>query len=192
MVGPISIVSEGSIGSSTRRIEALTGLGTMERSRHHAAILAEAAELLRTEPDGLIPALDRLLDRQRQTEKELARLQGMALESEAMELAHGARDGVVVARRDGRPPEALRALAQATRRRDGVRAVVLGGSPDGAKVAVAVATGGDPDAQALVRRVGAAVGGGGGGSAEVALAGGRDPGRLDAALAEAERLLAGG
>ena len=70
-----------------------------------------------------------------------------------------------------------------------MRAVVLGGSPDGAKVAIAAATGGEPDATQLVRTLGAIVGGGGGGSAELALAGGKDPSQIDAALAEARRLL---
>ncbi len=70
-----------------------------------------------------------------------------------------------------------------------MRAVVLGGSPDGAKVAIAAATGGTPDATQLVRALGQIVGGGGGGSAEVALAGGKDPSRIEEALAEAQRLL---
>ena len=96
---------------------------------------------------------------------------------------------MVVARRDGQAPDELRALAQAARRRDGVRAAVVGGSPDGVKVAIAVATGGEPDAAALVKQVGAVVGGGGGGSAEVAVAGGREPARLDDALDEARRAL---
>jgi len=40
-----------------------------------------------------------------------------------------------------------------------------------------------------VRPLGKIVGGGGGGSPEVALAGGKDPSRIGAALAEAQRLL---
>ena len=70
-----------------------------------------------------------------------------------------------------------------------MRAVVLGGSPDGKKVAIVAATGGTPDAVELVRTLGVMVGGGGGGRPEVALAGGKDPGQIDAALAEAQRLL---
>ena len=97
--------------------------------------------------------------------------------------------GIVVARRDRVEPDALRSLAQSVLRREGVRAVVLAGSPDGSKVAIAAATGGSPDATALVRTLGAMVGGGGGGSAEVALAGGRDASQIEAALAQAQRLL---
>jgi alanyl-tRNA synthetase len=56
-------------------------------------------------------------------------------------------------------------------------------------VAIAAATGGSPDATQLVRTLGSMVGGGGGGSAALALAGGKDPSQLEAALAEAQRLL---
>ena len=48
------------------------------------------------------------------------------------------------ARRDAVEPDELRSLAQAVLRHDGVQAVVLGGTPDGATVAIAAATGGDP------------------------------------------------
>jgi alanyl-tRNA synthetase len=69
--------------------------------------------------------------------------------------------------------------------------VVVGGVPEAGKVAIAAVTGGEPDAGALVKQIAKIVGGGGGGSPEVAVAGGRDPGRLDEALAEARRALSG-
>jgi alanyl-tRNA synthetase len=191
MIGPLAIVSEGSIGSNTRRIEAVTGLAAAERSLARDALLTEAAGLLKVEPDGVIEALGRLLDRQRATDKELSRLRGAATDADAASLAGAAEAGVVVARRDGRTADELRSLAQAVQRRDGVAAVVVGGVPEEGKVAIAAATGGDPDAGALVKRVAKIVGGGGGGSPEVAVAGGRDPQRLDEALAEARRALAG-
>jgi alanyl-tRNA synthetase len=188
-IGPITVISESSIGSNTRRIEALTGWGSLGRARDKEHAVSSAADLLRTEPDDLVPALERLMARQRESEKELAALKQRAGAAEAGDLATGAVDGIVVARRDGIEPDALRTLAEAVRRHEGVRAVVLGGSPDGAKVALAAATGGTPDAKELVRALGPLVGGGGGGSAEVAQAGGKNPAGLDDALAEAQRLL---
>ena len=145
--------------------------------------------MLRTEPDELLGALERLVARLREDDKELARLRQQSSEATATELAASAVDGVVVARHDGLEPDAVRALAQAVLRRDGVRAVAVGGSPDGVKVALAVATGGSPDARAVVKAAGAIINGGGGGSPEVALAGGRDLSRLADALDEARRLL---
>ena len=190
-IGPITLVSEGSIGSNTRRIFALTGHASLERALERERLVQSAADLLRTEPDELVAAIGRLAERQRDAERELARLRQQSSEAEAKRLAEAAvaDSGVVVARRDNVEPDALRTLAQAVLRHDGVRAVVLGGSPDGTKATIVAATGGTPDATELVRTLGAMVGGGGGGSAEVALAGGRDPSQIEAALAEAQRLL---
>jgi len=192
MIGPISIVSEGSIGANTRRIWALTGQANLERARRREELVEEAANLLKVEPEGIVEALQRVLDRQRATDKELGRLRRDAIEAEAAQLAAGAEDGVVVARRDDRSAEELRSLVQTVRGRDGVRAAVVAGTPDGEKVTLAVATGGDPDAAALAKDVAKVVGGGGGGSPEVAVAGGRDPSRIADALTEARRRLTRG
>jgi alanyl-tRNA synthetase len=192
MIGPIAIVSEGSIGSNTRRIEALTGLATVERARRRDEVVQGAATLLKVEPEGVLEALERLVERQRTADKELGRLRNSAIDADAAQLSTGAEGGIVVARRDGRGAEELRALAQAVLRRDGVVGAVVGGAPEPAKATIVVATGGDPDARTIVSAVAPIVGGGGGGSPEVAVAGGRDPGRLDEALAEARRRLLGG
>ncbi len=190
-IGPITLLSEGSIGSNTRRIFAITGKASLARAVERERLVQSAAELLRAEPDELVAAIGRMVERQRDAEKELSRLRQQSSEAEATTLAAQAASdgGVVVARRDNVQADALRTLAQAVARHEGVRAVVLGGSPDGAKVAIAAATGGDPDAVQLVKKLGALVGGGGGGSAELALAGGKDASQIDAALAEAQRLL---
>ncbi len=191
MIGPMAIVSEASIGSGTRRVEAVTGFVALGRATRRDNLVQETATLLKVDPDGVLDALGKLLDRQRSAEKELARLRGSSIAAEGAELAAGADDGVVVARRDGRSAEELRALAQAVRHHDGVRAAVIGGTPDGSKVAIAAVTGGHPDAGLLVKQVAVIVGGGGGGSPEVAVAGGRDAARLDEALGEARRLVLG-
>jgi alanyl-tRNA synthetase len=190
-IGPITLLSEGSIGSNTRRIFAVTGMVAIERAKERERLVRAAAELLRSEPDELLTAIGRTLERQREGERELAKLRQQSSEAEAGTLAAAAASdgGIVVARRDNVDGKALQNLAQAVLRHDGVRAVVLAGSPDGTKVAIAAATGGKPDAKELVNMLGQLVGGGGGGSAEVALAGGRDPSQIEAALAEAQRLL---
>jgi len=189
-IGPITLLSEGSIGSNTRRIFALTGQASLERARQRDRLVHAASELLRTEPDELLAAIGRMVERQRETERELARLRQASSEAEARALAGAASgDGLVVARRDGVDPDTLRGLAQGALRHQGVRAVVLGGTPDGTKVAIVAATGGSPDATSLVRALGKMVGGGGGGSADVAQAGGSDASQIDNALAEARRLL---
>jgi alanyl-tRNA synthetase len=192
-IGTITLLSEGSTGAGTRRIFAVTGHASIERALGRERLVQSAAALLRAEPDELLAAIGRVVERQREAEKELSRLRQQSSDAEARTLAEEAvaDGGVVVARRDHVEPDALRSLAQAVLRHDGVHAVVLGGSPDGSKVAIAAATGGSPDATQLVRTLGALVGGGGGGSPEVALAGGKDASQIEAALAEAQRLLSG-
>jgi len=190
MIGPVTIVSEGSIGSNTRRLEAVTGAGSLALVEQRQGVLAEAARMLRVEPDGVVEALERLVERQKQTDKELQRLRGASLDARAAELAATAPEGTVVARVDNLAPDELRDLAQAIVRRGPALAVVAG-TPEGTKVALAVASGGTVDAGATVKRLAALAGGGGGGSPELAVAGGRDVAKIDDMLAEARRTLAG-
>ena len=201
MIGPITVVSESSIGSNTRRIEAVTGVSAIDRIAAREGLLTEAAALLRTEPEHVPEAIDRLLERQRAAEKALERARSRELQSEAASLVAEATRGVVVARRDGLAPDLLRDLAQSIRSTGGLRAVVLGGSPDGERAALAVAAdrtaGGEADggkvhAGDLVKQVAPLLGGGGGGSPEVAVAGGKDPSGIDRALDEARRALVDG
>jgi alanyl-tRNA synthetase len=188
-IGLISLVSEESIGSNKRRIFAVTGRPALDRVNAREHLVRSAADLLRTEPDELLATLERIMARQREADKELHKLRQQSSESLATKLAEGVQNGTVVARQDKVEPDALRSLAQAVLRHDGVERVALAGSPDGAKVALVVATGGEPNATDVVRALGSLIGGGGGGSAELALAGGRDASRIEEALAEARRLL---
>ena len=191
-IGPITLLSEGSIGSNTRRVFALTGKASLQRAKEREELVRAAAEALRTEPEELVAAIGRLAERQREGEKELAALRQQSSEAEAKTLAAQAgAGGVVIARRDKVEGKDLQTLAEAVLRHNGVRAVVLGGSSDGSKVSIAVASEGTPDAVELVKTLGPIVGGGGGGrpGSPSALAGGKDPSKLDDALAEAQRLL---
>src|SRR5438105_8925021 len=104
MIGPIKIVSEGSIGSNLRRIEALTGAGTLERVREEEALLERAAALLRVRPDELPGRLERELEERRALQKELDALRRQLAGGEAQPRAATAVDGVVVARHAGLPP----------------------------------------------------------------------------------------
>ncbi len=194
MIGPVTITSESSIGSNTRRLFAVTGASALERIVAREGLLSEAAALLRTEPEHVPEAIDRLLDRQRAAEKSLEQARSRDRQLEASSLAATAVQGVVVARRDGLGPDELRDLAQSTRNLAGLRAVVLGGSPDGSKASLAVAVdrsiAGPEHAGELVKQVAPFLGGGGGGSPEVAVAGGKDPAGIDRALDVARRALA--
>jgi alanyl-tRNA synthetase len=185
MIGPVEIVSESSIGSNLRRVEALTGMATLERLRQNEARLAHAASLLKSTPEDLAAAIERRLADLREVQDELRSARQAALVGEAAVLAASATAGAVVARRDGLSPDGLRELALAVRSQPGVAAVVLGGSPEEGKVTLvaAVERGFGAEAPQLVAAAAKLVGGGGGGrNPELAMAGGRDASRLNEAL----------
>jgi alanyl-tRNA synthetase len=184
MIGPFKILSEGSIGANTRRIEATTGRASFAQIRTTEELVERAADLVRVTPAELPDALARLLDRQRSLEEELRGVRAAALHDEARRLAAAAAQGTVCLRRDGLDANELRELALSIRH-DGVDAVGLVGTPDGVKVAlvVAVSPAAGLDARAIASEAASLIGGGGGGSPEVATAGGRDPSGIDACLA---------
>jgi alanyl-tRNA synthetase len=189
-IGTIQVISEASIGSNIRRIFALTGAGSLARVREREAILRQAAELLKTQPDDLPAAVARLQDAQRALQDEVKLLRGQAARGRAGELAAAAVDGIVVARVDDVLAEQLRELAVGIRDQPNIRGTVLMGSPDGERVAVIAAVRADsglPDAPALVRE--ATGGKGGGKDPTLAQGGGREIGEIDAGLDRVRRLL---
>jgi alanyl-tRNA synthetase len=193
MIGPIEVISESSIGSNLRRVEALTGTATLERLRSNEARLAHAAALLKSSPEDLGAAIERRLAELREAQDELRATRQAGLGGEASALASSGQEGTVVARRDGLSADGLRELALAVRSQPGVRAVVLGGSPEEGKVTLvaAVEKGYPLEAPQLVGPAAQMLGGGGGGrNAELAMAGGRDARRLDEALDDVRARLA--
>ncbi len=192
-IGPVRIVSEGSIGSNLRRLEATSGTATLARLRHDETVIGQAALLLKANPDELVAAIERRLGELRAVQDELKSVRQAGLQAQAVALAADAAadGGAVVVRRDGLEQRQLQELALAVRGRPGVRAVVVGGSPGEGKVALvaAVAKGSDLVASDLIAEAARIVGGGGGKNPDVAMAGGRDPSRLDEALALVRRTL---
>jgi alanyl-tRNA synthetase len=193
MIGPVEVISESSIGSNLRRVEALTGTATLERLRSNEARLVHAAGLLKSSPEDLAAAIERRLAELRETQDELRAARQAGLGGEASALAASGQGGAVVARRDGLSADGLRELALAVRSQPGVSAVVLGGSPEEGKVTLvaAVEKGYPLEAPQLVAPAAQMLGGGGGGrNAELAMAGGRDASRLDEALEDVRAKLA--
>jgi alanyl-tRNA synthetase len=189
-IGPIKIVSEGSIGSNLRRIEALTGDGAFDYIHDEEATLRRAGTLLRATPREVPEKIERLVEQMKALNDEIARLKSREAASAANDLAADAEGGVVVARRDGLAPDELRQLAQETLRvlKSGVVALLSKG-PDGAKAGIAVAVSKDRvEAGASAAAIGApgarALGGGTAKNAELVVGGGPKVDALDDALAQ--------
>jgi alanyl-tRNA synthetase len=189
-IGTIKIVSEGSIGSNLRRIEAVTGTNSVALLQRDEREMARAAQLLGTSADTIVDGIEKRLEEIRALRDELKLVRTKAAAGRAGELAGGAIDGVVVARVDGLPTSDLRELAVAVRQQAGVRAVVLAGETDtgGAALVAAVTPASGLVAGDLLRDAARAVkGGGGGGKGDVAVAGGKDPSGVDDALVAARK-----
>jgi alanyl-tRNA synthetase len=185
-IGPVKVVSEGSIGSNIRRLEAVSGLGPIERLRREEAQIGEVARLLGVADDDMVDAVERRLAEIKELRDEIKALKREAAAGRSTELVEQAVDGVVVARVDSIDRDALRDLALAVRERDGVRAVVLGSAPEGGGVAIVSAVRPDSGLHAseLIAEAARTVKGGTGKNAELAIAGGKDPAALDEALAQ--------
>jgi alanyl-tRNA synthetase len=183
-IGPLKIVSEGSIGSNQRRIEAVTGFGTVERLRRTEAELDAVADLLAVADDEVVEAVERRIAENKALRDELRDLRRQAARARAGELSASAVDGVVVARVDGMARDELRDLAVAIREQSGIRAVVLGGPAEGGGVAIVSAVAPDSGfhASELIADAARTVKGGTGKSPDLAVAGGKDPSRVDQAL----------
>src|ERR687888_708734 len=170
-IGPFVILSESSVGSGARRIEAVTAgaAWALLRGRAHEA-------------DELRAELERV-------RKERKRAPEAAAEADVV--VRRKDGGVVVAETTALSGGALRDLSDRLKQREHALAVLLGSAVDGRAFLVvnldrSLADKG-LDAAAVVREVAPIIGGGGGGRPTLAEAGGRDPNKLEEALAAAQR-----
>ena len=188
-IGPVKIVSEGSIGANLRRIEALTGAGALAHIRDEEHALGEATALLKVGPSELTDRIQRLLNEVKTLRDDLASAGAREAVAEAGSLAAGATDGIVVTRRDGLTNDGLRQLALATRDALGSGVVALVGVvPGGEKAGVVVAVSSDlvdrgVNAAAVAAGAARAVGGGTGKHPDVAIGGGPKADAVESALA---------
>jgi alanyl-tRNA synthetase len=184
-IGTVKVVSEASIGSNLRRIEAITGEATVHLLQRDESLIAEAAHLVGAQVDDMLGGVQRKLDEIKALNDEIKNLRSQVAMGRASSIAADAADGAVVVRVDGLAPGDLRELAIAVRQQPDVDTVVLvGETPSGGVALVAaVAPGGDEPASVLIADAARAVGGGGGGKGDVATAGGKNVDGIPEALA---------
>jgi alanyl-tRNA synthetase len=189
-IGLFKVVGESAVASGVRRIEAVTGEAARRHVGQEEAALRESAGLLKIPPLELPRRIQKLLDEQKQLEKQLAQLEARNARSRAEELVASAKQvagvAVLAARLDGLDPDGLRSVVDILRDRLGPGIVCVGSAVDG-KVNLIAAVSKELSARfpagKLVQEVAKVVGGGGGGRPDLAQAGGKDPEKLDAALA---------
>ncbi len=197
-VGPIYLVREESIGSNTRRIEAVTGVDAHRYARNEMQVAEEVARLLGAPTDEAVGRVQSLMERLRGVEKELEKVRAQALAGVARSLAEDAQrvDGtaVVTAEVDVADGDELRQVALEVRGILSERAVVVLGATtsDGKAILICALTsdlvedGVEP--RPILHPAAQVVGGGAGGRGDMVQAGGKDGSKLDEALEVAARL----
>jgi alanyl-tRNA synthetase len=192
-LGLVKLLSEASIGSGVRRVEALVGLDAFRFLAKEHVLVSQLAEQFKARPEELPERIGGVVERLRQAERELEKVRADAVLSSAGALAEGAEDVngvalVAVAAPDGVSGNDLRALASDVRARLGGRpGVVALFSADGDKVSFVVATTAAARdrglaAGKLIPEFTPAVGGRGGGKPDLAQGGGTNPAGIPEAV----------
>ncbi len=183
-IGPIKVVAEESVGSNLRRITAVAGTGPIDRLREREAELAAVADTAGVPVTDVTDGVARLREQLKAAQDEIKALRRAVAAGRAVELAASAVDGVVVARIDGTDRNDLRDMATSLRDRPGIRAVVLGGAPEGGGAALVVATteGSGIHAGELLADAKKLIQGGGSNDARLVVAGGKNADGVGPAL----------
>jgi len=196
-IGLVKVLDEGSVSSGVRRIEAVTGMGSLGHFRqdhelehvvsslvHRAEPTVSPAEALRLELERKEAEIKRL-----SKELERARMKSATAKVSSVEEKVQVVEGIKVLahREDNLQRPQMRTLVDNLRSKLGSGVVVLGSAFDG-KVALIVGVTKDltsrVQAGKIIGPVAARVGGSGGGRPDMAEAGGKNPGALDDALAQ--------
>jgi alanyl-tRNA synthetase len=189
-IGPFYITYEGSIGSGTRRIEAVTGAGAVEWAQERREIVGQVAHKLQTQPNRVVEQAEALREQLKEAQRKIEALQRQIARGEGGGLSQEVREveGVTVAtgKTSVTSVEALREAGDHLRDKLGSGVVVLGADIDGAPRLIAMVTKDLTErglsAGNIIKAITPAIGGAGGGPPHMAQGGGRDPGGIDAAL----------
>lgn len=189
-IGFFKLVSEASVASGVRRIEAVTGMNAVAYAQKADSTVKDAARLLKASPDNVIARIEETAEALKERERELKRLGDRIASSQSEGLLDSAIEvkGVklLAVTLENADTEALRKFVDTARDRMQSGVVVVGSVNDG-KVMFACGvtkdTMGRVKAGDVVREVAKIAEGSGGGRPDMAMAGGKNPEKLGEAVA---------
>jgi alanyl-tRNA synthetase len=195
-IGLFKIVQESGIAAGVRRIEAVTGEKALEEVYRRQKMVDDMAALVKTEPNRLQQRIKKLVEQQRELEREIETLQDRLEAERAAEMADNTIKvgdvDLLIARLDGLDGKKLREQCDKLRDRLHSGVIVLAGANDN-KVALLVAVSKDltPRIKAgdIIKPLAEMVGGRGGGRPDLAQAGGADVGAIDPMLEKAPQVI---
>lgn len=192
-IGSLTLLTESSVGSGNRRVEALVGLDSFNHLAAERTLVNQLTGLMKVQSSADLPEkINQTLAKLKAAEKELAQLRREKLQAEAGKLLENAQTigSVRVLAHDAGELDAngVRELALDLRSRFGSEAAVVAvvGVANGRPVILVATNEGAREAGvkagALVRVAAGVLGGGGGGKDDVAQGGGQDASKIGAAL----------
>ena len=192
-IGSLTLLTESSVGSGNRRVEALVGLDSFNHLAAERTLVNQLTGLMKVQSSADLPEkINQTLAKLKAAEKELAQLRREKLKAEAGKLLENAQTigSVRVLAHDAGELDAngVRELALDLRSRFGSEAAVVAvvGVANGRPVILVATNEGAREAGvkagALVRVAAGVLGGGGGGKDDVAQGGGQDASKIGAAL----------
>ena len=186
-IGLVKILSEGSIGSNIRRLEAVTGTSAVKNLREAESLLSRAADLVGVPLEDLLGGIQRKIDELKSLKNEVKNLKRKDALGMVKELAANAENGIVASIIESIDRESLRELAVAVRDQEEVKAVILGTAPadGGAALIAVVKTDSGLNAGTILNEAARTIGGGGRANAELTIVGGKSPENLEEALEQA-------
>jgi alanyl-tRNA synthetase len=195
-IGIFKLPFESGVAAGVRRVEAFTGEGALDLIRNYEQKLKEIGNLVRGSADDAVDKVKKLLDRQKELEREIEKLRGQFEKDQIPELLAKKQsvDGanVLVSQVDGVDAKQLRDIVDRLREKLGSGVVVLasvGGSNVNLVASVSPELTRRYHAGNIIKELARIVGGGGGGRPDFAQAGGKEPAKIAAALKRAEELI---
>ena len=190
-VGPFRILSEASVASGVRRIEAYTGKEVLRQTEQMSRLLLDIAHELKTTPKELMQRAHAMVSEVKELKQRLDAMKDKLFSGEIDRCLFAAREvgglKVLTVMRNDIAPNDLRKMGDQIRDREPDAVAVLA-STQGEKITLLAvcgknAVGRGIKAGQLIKEVSAACGGSGGGKPDSAMGGGRDLLKLDDALA---------
>ncbi|MDI6801782.1 MAG: alanine--tRNA ligase [Thermodesulfovibrionales bacterium] len=186
-IGLFTIISEGSVASGIRRIEAVTGKAALDYLRQKNNELDKISEVLKT--DKPFERVEKLLGDMKELEKEIETLKGKIASQSSSSLIEKVKEingiKVLSCRADGIEQKDLRVLADNVRDRLGSGVIVLASVKDSQAALLAMVTKDltkKYNAGEILKRISEIAGGRGGGKPDMAQGGTKDIEKLDNAL----------
>ena len=193
-VGAFQLVSEGSVASGVRRIEAYTGKACMARMENAQAMLADAAAKLKVKPADLAGKIQSNLDEIKELKRQIEQYQAKDASGAVEKLLESAKEiggvKVLAAKVSGMDAAKLRQMGDMLRDKAanivGVLASVNGEKPSFLAICGKDAVAKGLKAGEVVKLVCSTCGGSGGGKPDSAMGGGKDAAKVDEALSLVE------